>query len=306
MQDCNSIAGHSSAVNIRVILTQLSISILRADTASGNGGPQAPIACRGRVANGRSIEPSTEAVRHYRRSCADAEYALREQVHDVIVLDRQLTDSDGISLLTYLRSINMSIPVIVLTALGSVPDRVTGLNMGADNYLAKPFAVEELFARLRALLRRLSAIAPLIATVGKLSSTLIIVKPLLMVLSGLPRRELLVLETLDRRQGRTVLRGALEEAVYGSDDEIQSNALDSHVSRLRKKLRTLEPTLRSMRYAESVICCDVLHETIYPQFAERKLIRQLLLFQAVLLFLFILALVALLVRVDLGGALVGT
>jgi DNA-binding response OmpR family regulator len=116
-------------------------------------------------------------------------------------------------------------------------ERVAGLDQGADDYLGKPFAVEELVARLRALLRRPPVIAPLVLNVGDL-----------VYLPGdrearvqgqildLPRRELLVLESLMRRQGRTVLRRVLEEAVYSFDDEIQSNALDSHISRLRKKL----------------------------------------------------------------------
>ena len=166
-----------------------------------------------------------------------AENAVCENVHDVIVLDRQLPDGDGIALIAHLRSIRSNIPVIVLTARGSVADRVQGLDMGADDYLAKPFAVEELLARVRALLRRPPAMDSIIARIGTLEFGLdsrqvhVDGKPL-----ELPRRELLVLEALVRRQGRTVLRAALEDAVYTFDDEIQSNALDSHVSRLRKKL----------------------------------------------------------------------
>lgn len=166
-----------------------------------------------------------------------AEDSVRQRVHDVILLDRALPDGDGISLLRRLRSVQSSVPVIILTALDSLNDRVHGLDMGADDYLAKPFAVEELLARIRAVLRRPSDVAPALARIGRLEFDLhsrearIDGEPL-----ELPRRELLVLEALVRRQGRTVLRAALEEAVYNFDDEIQSNALDSHVSRLRKKL----------------------------------------------------------------------
>lgn len=166
-----------------------------------------------------------------------AEDAVSENVHDVIVLDRQLPDGDGIALIPHLRSIRANIPVIVLTARGSVAERVQGLDMGADDYLAKPFAVEELLARVRALLRRPPAMDSIVARIGALEFSLdsrevqVNGEPL-----ELPRRELLVLEALIRRQGRTVLRSALEEAVYTFDDEIQSNALDSHVSRLRRKL----------------------------------------------------------------------
>lgn len=166
-----------------------------------------------------------------------AKNAVDEKVHDAILLDRQLPDGDGIDLLAYLRSIDANTPVIILTARSDVTDRVAGLDLGADDYLAKPFALEELVARVRALLRRPPKFAPLVAHVGRLEFVLgdmevsIDGEPL-----DLPRRELLVLEALVRRQGRTVLRHALCEAVYSFDDEIQSNALDSHVSRLRKKL----------------------------------------------------------------------
>ncbi|MBD7992112.1 response regulator transcription factor [Ochrobactrum sp. Sa2BUA5] len=166
-----------------------------------------------------------------------AENAVDDHVHDAIVLDRQLANDDGLNLLHYLRKKSFNIPVIVVTARSAMEERVDGLDQGADDYLGKPFAVEELVARLRALLRRPPVIAPLVLSVGDL-----------LYLPGdrearvqgqildLPRRELLVLETLMRRQGRTVLRRVLEEAVYSFDDEIQSNALDSHICRLRKKL----------------------------------------------------------------------
>ncbi|MGV1761660.1 response regulator transcription factor [Rhizobium sp. P44RR-XXIV] len=166
-----------------------------------------------------------------------ARNAVSEHVHDMIVLDRQLPDGDGLELIRHLRSIGATIPVIVLTARGSLADRVNGLDLGADDYLSKPFALEELLARIRALMRRPANVAPMVARLGQLEFSLDNREARISgKLLDLPRRELLVLETLIRRQGRTVLRAALEEAVYAFDDEIQSNALDSHVSRLRKKL----------------------------------------------------------------------
>lgn len=127
--------------------------------------------------------------------------------------------------------------VIVLTARGTIKDRVSGLEVGADDYLTKPFAVEELVARIRAVMRRPAKVGPARAKLGRLEFSLDALEafvgdqPL-----DLPRRELLVLETLVRRQGRAVQRQALKDAVYAFDDEIQSNALDSHISRLRRKL----------------------------------------------------------------------
>lgn len=167
----------------------------------------------------------------------EARRATAVKVHDVILLDRQLPDGDGTDLLAYLRSIHSSVPVIILTAQGSVADRVTGLELGADDYLVKPFAVEELVARVRALLRRPSTVAPGAARIGCLEFLFANMETRVNgEFLDLPRRQLLVLEALVRRQGRTVLREVLCEAVYSFDDEIQSNALDSHISRLRKKL----------------------------------------------------------------------
>jgi DNA-binding response OmpR family regulator len=172
---------------------------------------------------------------------ADAEEAVSLNTYRAIVLDRQLPDGDGLTLIPKLRAKGLGVPVIVLTARGDLGDRVAGLDAGADDYLAKPFAVEELLARLRALLRRPADMASETITLGRICfdfgrrEACVGDKPL-----DLPRRELLVLETLLRRMGRTVARASLEEAVYSIDDEIQSNALDTHVSRLRRKLSESE------------------------------------------------------------------
>lgn len=166
-----------------------------------------------------------------------AREAVAQDVNDVFILDRQLPDGEGLELILHLRKLGITVPVIVLTARGAVRDRVSGLDVGADDYLAKPFAVEELIARIRAVMRRPAKIGPTRARIGQLEFSLddraaFVGDDLL----DLPRRELLVLKALVRRQGCTVLRQVLEEAVYSFDDEIQSNALDSHISRLRRKL----------------------------------------------------------------------
>jgi len=157
--------------------------------------------------------------------------------HDVIVLDRCLPDGDSLAFLADLRRKGCDTPVILLTAKGEVSDRIDGLNAGADDYMVKPFSSQELLARMRAVQRRPSALSPSTVRAGRLVFDLgdrvamIGDMPL-----SLPRRELLLLEVLMRRLGRTVQRGFIEDSVYGFDDEIQSNSLDAHVSRLRKKL----------------------------------------------------------------------
>lgn len=164
-----------------------------------------------------------------------------EDTYDAIVLDRQLPDGDGLTLVPKLRARGNTTPVLVLTARSDISDRVDGLDMGADDYLAKPFAFEEFLARLRALLRRPANMQTQVIRAGDLSfdfghrEVSVRGEPM-----TLPRRELLVLEALFRRMGRMVQRTSLMEAVFGLDDEIQSNALDTHVSRLRRKLSEAE------------------------------------------------------------------
>ena len=188
------------------------------------------------VALGAVLKKYDMVVDHV-ATLTDAAETLRLNSYAAVLLDRQLPDGDGLTLIPWLRAEAISTPVIVLTARGALTDRVTGLDTGADDYLAKPFAIEELLARLRAVLRRPADLPAETVALGRLSfdfnhrEASIGGQPL-----SLPRRELLVLETLLRRRGRTVSRAALEEAVYSIDDEIQSNALDTHVSRLRRKL----------------------------------------------------------------------
>lgn len=157
--------------------------------------------------------------------------------HDLVLLDRTLPDGDGLSLVPALRAENPGLPIIVLSARGEVLDRVAGLDEGADDYLIKPFALEEMFARIRAVRRRPAELGAEEIRVGSLvfdvANDEATVKGARLELA---RRELRVLATLVKRRGRTVLRESLEQAVYGFDDEVQSNTLDSHISRLRRKL----------------------------------------------------------------------
>jgi DNA-binding response OmpR family regulator len=172
---------------------------------------------------------------------AEAEEAISAEVHSAVLLDRQLPDGDGLALIPKLRARADGVPIIVLTARGDLADRISGLDCGADDYLAKPFAVEELLARLRAVLRRPANLQLDVIRAGRVAFDCSHREASVGGLTlDLPRRELLVLEALLRRMGRTVLRATLEEAVYNFDDEIASNALDAHVSRLRRKLADTE------------------------------------------------------------------
>lgn len=180
-----------------------------------------------------------------------ADEALQSPVHDVVVLDRQLPDGDGLDFLFELRKRGKTVPVVVLTAHNMPPDRIAGLNQGADDYIGKPFLADELIARMRAVVRRSEVNGTDINIVeGNLTfdPNHNEVKVAGQMIS-LPRREVLLLQMLLRRAGRTVLRRTLEEAVYGFDDEIQSNALDRHVSTLRKRLSDAGATvtIHSMR-----------------------------------------------------------
>lgn len=166
-----------------------------------------------------------------------AREAVLSVAYDLALLDRTLPDGDGLSLVGPLRAHNPGIPIIVLSARGEILDRVAGLDEGADDYLIKPFALEEMFARIRAVRRRPSDlgaeeihVASLVFDVANEEATVDGVR------LDLARRELRVLSALVNRRGRTVLRESLEQAVYGFDDEVQSNTLDSHISRLRRKL----------------------------------------------------------------------
>ncbi|WP_037154531.1 response regulator transcription factor [Rhizobium freirei] len=185
-----------------------------------------------------------DALVDHMTTLADAEEAAMIVVYDVILLDRQVPDGDGLSLIPKLRSNGVSAPVIMLTARGELDDRIDGLDSGADDYLVKPFAVEELLARLRAVMRRPGDVRVDVVNFGRVSYDFDGREALI---DGcrldLPRRELLVFETLARRLGRTVQRHMLEEAVYGFDDDIQSNTLDAHISRLRRKLISVDAGL---------------------------------------------------------------
>lgn len=166
---------------------------------------------------------------------------VQQNAYDAIILDRLLPDGDGFTFILKVRQMGFYTPIIVVTASNLPHERVEGLNLGADDYLGKPFFADELLARLRAVLRRPVAVIEQQIAVGRmLIDTLHLSVQIGTVLLGIPRRELLILVALAKRVDKTVGRATLEAAVYSYDEEIQSNALDAHISRLRKRLSDAE------------------------------------------------------------------
>jgi len=180
----------------------------------------------------------------------DADAALRAVEYGLMLLDLHLPDGRGLDLLKSLRAAGNPAPVIVITARDQISDRIAGLNAGADDYLVKPFDLDELRARVSAVARRYSGNPNPMVRLGELEIDL----PAHRVrLAGRPvdltRREWAILDLLVRRPGAIVPKDRIEEALYAFDAEVESNAVEVHVSRLRKKLgRDAIRTLRGIGY----------------------------------------------------------
>ena len=172
-----------------------------------------------------------------------AKAAVTDHPYEVVLLDRMLPDGEGTALIFHARDAGVRTRFLILSALGDIQERVEGLDLGADDYIVKPFEPDELCARIRAVGRRPTGDGPRPVEFGNLrldrgSRDVVAMAngesesiPLV-----LPRRELTLLQTLLERAGRVVTRESLESAMYGYDDLFQSNTLESHVSRLRKHL----------------------------------------------------------------------
>lgn len=156
---------------------------------------------------------------------------------DLVVLDIGLPDVSGLDVLKTLRRQGVTVPIILLTARDSVDDKVVGLDTGADDYLAKPFEMTELLARLRVIERRLNKLQSNRITIGNVS--LDTAEQRLWVNDEeveLPRREYMLLKNLMENAGRVQTRAVLESRLYSWGEEVASNALEVHVHHLRRKL----------------------------------------------------------------------
>lgn len=184
----------------------------------------------------------------------ESEAAIETVSYDAIVLDLGLPDGDGMDILKQLRGRKSSTPVLILTARDGVEDRVKGLDAGADDYLLKPFAMAELIARIRALLRRPGGALGLTLTAGNVSfDTAAREVRVGEDVISVSRREMGVLEQLMRRYGRVVPKDVLEDKLYGFGEEVTSNSVEVHISRLRKRLAKADAnisvhTLRGVGY----------------------------------------------------------
>jgi two-component system response regulator QseB len=171
------------------------------------------------------------------RDGREAEAAVAAAPYDAVLLDLGLPRRDGLAILKTWRARGVAVPVLIITARDAVSDRVAGLDAGADDYLVKPFDLDELSARVRAVARRRSGRAESVVRIGELeidSATRQVRWKGADV--SLSPREYALLEALANRPGAFLTRAQLEERLYGWDEEIASNAVEVHIHALRRKL----------------------------------------------------------------------
>jgi len=156
---------------------------------------------------------------------------------DLVILDLGLPDMDGLEVLRQVRSQSVDLPILLLTARAGLEDKVAGLDSGADDYLAKPFEMTELLARLRVMERRLTTARTAEITIGDVSLDLNHNRVSLRgEVLDLARREFMLLKLLMESAGRVQTRDALEHRLYSWGEEVASNALEVHIHHLRRKL----------------------------------------------------------------------
>jgi DNA-binding response OmpR family regulator len=173
--------------------------------------------------------------------------------YDALILDWMLPGRDGLEIIRELRAEHIATPALMLTARGEMPQRVEGLDAGADDYLGKPFAFEELLARLRALLRR--GERPLLDPVMPIGEVTVDFAAHVVCREGLPialsPREFALLEVLARNRGRVLSRDQILERVWGYDADPQGNVVELYIHYLRRKLdpdgKDIDPLIRTVR-----------------------------------------------------------
>lgn len=170
------------------------------------------------------------------RDAPDAEAVLHESGYSIILLDLGLPGAEGLDLLKAARKAGMDTPVLIITARDTSDDRVTGLDLGADDYLVKPFELRELLARMRALMRRRAGRATSILVAGAIElNTETHELTHGDVVQVLPSREYALMQALMERPGRILSRSQIEERIYGWNEEVESNAVDVLIHSIRRK-----------------------------------------------------------------------
>lgn len=182
--------------------------------------------------------------------CEEADAVLQNHEFDALILDLMLPDGSGLDVLRALRARRDTVPVLLLTARDRVADRIAGLDAGADDYLGKPFDLDEVAARLRALVRRASGRPASLLEWGSLC-----LDPVNKTLEqngrpvSLSRREYAILHALMAHPGRIFSKSQIEEKLYGWQEEVESNAVEVHIHHLRAKLGfRLIQTVRGLGY----------------------------------------------------------
>jgi two-component system response regulator TctD len=200
---------------------------------------------------GEAIERRLRTAGHavaWIKDGADVVAAARAEAFDVVALDLSLPNRDGISLIAELRREGFAAPILVITARSEIDDRVSLLDLGADDYLVKPFDLRELEARLRALIRRAGGQASPTVLVGNLTIDL---AGFTAAIDGEPvdlgRREFRLLEILLSARNRVVPKERLMSQLFNLDEDVTINALELHVSRLRRKLETADCEIGTVR-----------------------------------------------------------
>jgi two-component system OmpR family response regulator/two-component system response regulator QseB len=176
--------------------------------------------------------------------------SIKTELPDMVILDLGLPDMDGLEVMRLIRAVSAELPVLILTARSSLGDKITGLDLGADDYLAKPFDVNELLARIRVIERRASSLKHASLVIGDVMLDSISHQVLVAGEAvSMSRREFMLLKGLMENVGRVLTKESLESKLYSWGEEVMSNTIEVHIHHLRKKLPAgFIQTLRGVGY----------------------------------------------------------